>query len=217
MFRLSWSQHCEYKTRIIEDELQGRYEFIDSAAYEKHKKIAEKFIDFTPANEQKIITTYPKTFKLNDSCYTFNKKFTYSTTNYRRILKACNINGSVPKESLGYQFKGIYFNHVLIEVSGYEHWGYLSVDLENEETLYTLGKPLSSKGKTAISYSNYYSEEEITITDLKINKQYTIGIEDLVTAESYVIKDVYYLKLTSNMRPNCYKKIKYLKLQLTDQ
>jgi hypothetical protein len=76
-----------------------------------------------------------------------------------------------------------------------------------------MGKPLTSDGETAISYSNYYGEEEIALTDLKTKEQYVIGIEGWRTIESKVSKNRYYLKLESDFQTNCEKEIKYLKVE----
>jgi hypothetical protein len=78
-----------------------------------------------------------------------------------------------------------------------------------------MGKPLTFDGKTAISYSNYYGEEEIALTDLKTKRQYVIGIDGWITIESKVNKGIYYLKLESEFKSgDCAKKIKYLKVEI---
>ena len=215
--QISWTQNSNHKIRIISNELNGMYEFVEETEFKKHNLISEKFLDFIPEKEQNISRMYPEFFKLKDSCYYFKKRLNSNINDHRTILKACNKFGNFDKESLSYKFEGIFFNNVLIEVSGYEYWGYISVSLEDGLAFYTMGKPLSSKGETAISYSNYYGEEEIALTDLENKKQYVIGIEGWRTLESYVKKDIYYLKLEPDTQPNHTNEFKYLKLQIKNQ
>ncbi len=117
------------------------------------------------------------------------------------------------KEFSDYIVRGIYFNNALIETIGYESWGFISVNLKNGLAFYTMGKPLSSNGETAISYSNYYGEEEIALIDLKSKKQYVIGIEGWITIESKVSENVYYLKLKPHMN-KCKNEVKFLKVKI---
>ena len=95
-----------------------------------------------------------------------------------------------------------------------ESSGFLSIDLSSGLSCYTMGKPLTSNGETAISYSNSYGEEEIALTDLWTKKQYVIGIEGWRTKESQVHNNVYFLKLESEFQTDCDKETKYLKLSI---
>lgn len=209
----SWSQNCEFEIRNLSNILYGKSELIDKSDYEKIVKISEKFIDFKPKSEIELTKKYPEIFKLKDSCYTFSANSNIKIGIKAPELKACKY---LLKEKgySNYQFKGTYCGNALIEISEFEDWGFLSVDLKNGLTFYTMGKPLTSSGETAISYSNYYGEEEIALTDLKTKEQYVIGIKGWRTIESKVSKNSYYLKLESEFQTGCKKEIKYLKVEL---
>ena len=190
--------------------LNGESELIDKSEYDKIVEISEKFIEFKPESEFQLIKKYPEIFKLKDSCYTFpanpNIRIGIKTPEF----KACK-NKIQTKKYSDYKFIGTYCGNALIEIIGYESWGFLSVDLKNGLTCFTMGKPLTSNGEFAISHSNYYGEEEIALTDLKTKEQYIIGIEGWRTMESKVSKNSYYLKLGSEFQIDCKKEIKYLK------
>lgn len=208
----SWAQNCDFEIRNLSDVLNGKSELIDKSEYEKIRGISERFIEFKPKSELELTKKYPGIFKLKDSCYTFsaNPDIEFVKT---PELKACKY---LLKEKgySNYEFKGTYCGNALIEIIGFESWGFLSVDLKNGLTFFTMGKPLTSEGETAISYSNYYGEEEIALTDLKTKEQYVIGIEGWITIESIVNKNVYYLKLESEFQTGCEKEIKYLKVEI---
>ena len=210
--QISWAQDCDFEIRNLLNILNGKSELIDKSEYEKIVEISEKFIEFKLESELRLTKKYPNIFKLKDSCYSF------STNSKIRIgidipeLKACKYL-LMEKGYSNYEFKGTYCGNALIEITGYESWGFLSVDLQNGLTCFTMGKPLTSDGETAISYSNYYGEEEIALTDLKTKEQYVIGIEGWRTIESNVSKNSYYLKLESEFQAGCEKEIKYLKVE----
>ncbi|WP_299112154.1 hypothetical protein [uncultured Winogradskyella sp.] len=209
----SWAQNCDFEIRNLSDILNGKSELIDKSEYEKVDETTESFIEFTPKSELELTEKYPKIFKLKDSCYTFSANPNIGIGIKIPELKACKY---LLKEKgySNFEFKGTYCGNALIEITEFEGWGFLTVDLENGLTCFTMGKPLTSNGKTAISYSNYYGEEEIALTNLKTKEQYVIGIEGWSTIESKVNKNVYYLKLESEFQTGCEKEIKYLKVEI---
>ncbi|WP_055437678.1 hypothetical protein [Lacinutrix algicola] len=210
--QISWSQDCDFEIRNLSNILEGNSELIDKSEYEKIVRISEKFIDFKPKSEFELSKKYPRIFKLKDSCYTFSANPNIGIGIKKPELKACKYLLE-EKGYSNYEFKGTYCGNALIEISEFEGWGFLSIDLKNGHTFSTMGKPLTSQGETAISYSNYYGEEEIALTDLKTKKQYVIGIEGWTTLESKVIKNKYYLKLESDFQTKCKKEMKYLKVE----
>lgn len=209
----SWAQNCDFEIRNLSDILNGKSELIDKLEYEKVSGISEKFIEFKTRSELELTKNYPEIFKLKDSCYKFPANPNIGIEIKTPELKACKY---LLKEKgySNYEFKGTYCGNALIEITGFESWGFLSVDLKNGLTCFTMGKPLTSNGETAISYSNYYGEEEIALTELETKKQYVIGIEDWRTIESKVNKNIYYLKLESDFQTDCEKEIKYLKVEI---
>ena len=211
--QISWAQNCDFGIRDLSNKLNGKSELIDKSEYEKVVGVSEVFIEFTPMSELELTKKYPEIFKLKDSCYNFQANIDNGIGIKTAELKACK-NKVQSKEYSDYEFKGIYCENALIEIKGYESWGFLSVDLKNGLTCFTMGKPLTSNGETAISYSNYYGEEEIALTDLKTKKQYVIGIEGWRTIESKINLNIYYLKLESDFQTDCKKEIKYIKVEL---
>ena len=123
-----------------------------------------------PVSESDFIKDYPGIFIRSDKGYAFK-------TLNNRTLKAISVENDNVKERRGYEFKGRYCNFALIYVFGYEYWGYISVDLNDGIAFYTLDIPKTSDCKTAVSYSSYYSEEEIAIIDLETMKQIVITID----------------------------------------
>ena len=207
--QFSWAQDCDFEIRILSNILNGKSELIDKSEYAKAVRISEEFIDFNPKSEIELTEKYPEIFKLKDSCYSFKTNL----GNKIGILKICK-NKAQSKEYSNYEFKGIYYGNALIKTEGYEGWGFISVNLDNGFSCFTMGKPLTSNGETAISHSNYYGDEEIALTDLKTKEQYVIGIEGWRTIESNVLKNSYYLKLESEFQTDCEKEIKYLKVNI---
>ena len=185
----SWAQDCDFVIRNLSNILNGKSELIDKSEYDKVDRISEKFIDFKPISEIELTKKYPEIFKLKDSCYTFPANANNGIGIKTPELKACKY---LLKEKgySNYEFKGTYCGNALIEITEFEGWGFLSVDLKNGLTCFTMGKPLTSDGETAISHSNYYGEEEIALTDLKTKEQYVIGIQGWRTIESKVSKIV---------------------------
>jgi hypothetical protein len=213
--QISWAQKCDFEITTISNQLNGKSTLIEKSVYEKGVEISEEYIEFTPISEAKLVQNYPKIFKRKDSCYEFKTKIDDETCLIPSVFKACK-NKVQTKEYLDYEFKGIYCGNALIEVSSYESWGFLSIDLISGIAFYTMGKPLTSNGITAISYSNYYTEEEVALTDLKTKKQYMISIEGWRTTASKVHKNVYYLKLVPTFLPDCKEEAKYLKVEIND-
>ena len=211
--QISLGQNCDFEIRNLSNILNVKSELIEKSEYEKFVGISEKLIEFEPKSELELTKKFPEIFELKDSCYTFSANQNIGIGIKTPELKACRYKVQT-KEYSDYKFKGIYCGNALIEITGYESWGFLLVDLKNGLTCFTTGKPLTSDGETAISYSNYYGEEEITLTDLKTKEQYVIGIEGWKTIELKVLKDVYYLKLESEFQTDCEKEIKYFKLKI---
>ncbi len=209
--QISRAQGCDFEIRNLSNILNGKSEIIDKSEYEKIAEISEEFIDFKPKSEIELTQKYPEIFKLKDSCYTFSAKPNIGIGIKTPELKACKYLLKEKRYS-NYKFIGTYYGNALIEITGYESWGFLSVDLKTGLTCFTMGKPMTSDGETAISHSNYYGEEEIALTDLKTKEQYVIGIEGWRTIESKFSKNSYYLKLESDFQKGCVKVIKYLKL-----
>ncbi len=209
----SWAQHCDFEIRVLSSQLNGETEIIDKLQYEKANQISMDFIEFEPTSELFLTKKHPEIFKLKDSCYIFTANTNYGIGIKTPELKACK-NSVQSKEYSNYEFKGTYCDNALIEVQGHEHWGFLSVDLESGLTCFTMGKPLTSNGETAISYSNYYGEEEIALTELNTKKQYVIGIENWKTIESKIIENSHYLKLESEYSTQCKKENKYLWIKI---
>ena len=209
----SWAQDCDFEIRNLSNVLNGKSELVDKSEYDKIVDISEKFIDFKPKSETELTKKYPEIFKIKDSCYTFSANLNIGIGKKTPELKACKYLLK-EKEYSNYEFKGTYCGNALIEITEFEGWGFLSIDLKSGLACYTMGQPLTSNGETAISYSNYYGEEEIALTDLKTKKQYVIVIEGWRTIESKVVKNVYYLKLESEFQTVCEKDIKYVKFEI---
>ena len=210
----TYAQNYEPGIRNITNDLNGISKLIEIDEYQKIEQISEKYIEITPVAEKGIIIKYPEIFKKIDSCYTFKKDLSIKIADHHNELKACNKKGNDRKEYGAYRFKGVYNNHALIEIKSYESWGFISVSLKDGSAFYTMGIPLFSNDETVISYSNYYGEEEIALTDLKTRKQYVIGIEGWRTIASRSYKNSYYLKLKSEFLQDCPEEISYLKVEI---
>lgn len=211
MIQISWSQDCDFAMRISLNNLEGESVLINNLEYEKVAEIAEKSIEYSPQTEIQLTQKYPDIFKRLDSCYTFSG-IRHVSDGATPELKACK-NLTNNKEYSNYEFKGIYCGNALIQITTSESWGFLSVDLKSGLTCYTMGTPLTANGKTAISFSNYYGEEEIALTDLETKKQYVISIQGWTVTESKVLKNNFYLKLESHFQTDCKKETKYLQLK----
>ena len=206
----SWTQQCNCEVSIISNEIEkASYEFVDTSVYENIEKISETYLETKPISEEALVQAYPKIFKRKDSTYRFTVNF------YQRITELVVQRNKVQtKQYADYSFKGKYAENALIETIGYESWGFISVNLKTGLAFYTMGKPLTSNGQTAISYSNYYGEEEIALTNLKTRKQFMISIEGWRTVTSVVYKNEYYLKLVPQFQSQeCENQEKYLKIK----
>ncbi len=210
--QISWAQDCNFEIRNLSNILNGKSELIDKTEYDKVVEISEEFIEFNPKSEIELTKKYQKIFKLKDSCYTFSAISNIGIGIKTPELKACK-NKIQTKEYSDYKFKGTYCGNALIEIIGYESWGFLSVNLKDGLTCFTMGKPLTSDGETTISHSNYYGEEEIALTVLKTKEQYVIGIEGWNKIESRVFENIYYLKLEPFMS-KCKNETRYLKVKI---
>ncbi|MDY8135444.1 hypothetical protein [Aquimarina sp. 2201CG5-10] len=208
----SRAQDCDFKIRNLSDILSVKSELINKSEYDKVDMVSEKFIELSSKSEIELTKEYPKIFNLKDSCYTFLANKNIGIGIKIPELKACK-NRIQTKENSDYKFLGTYCHNALIEINGYESWGFLSVDLKNGLACFTMGEPLTSGGETAISHSNYYGEEEIALTNLKTKEQYVIRIEGWRTMESIVSKNNYYLKLESEFQTDCKKEVRYLKIE----
>ena len=201
----SWGQNCNFEIRNLSNQLKVSFEIVNEFAHENVP--IEPYVEFSPLSELVLLKEYPEIFTRKDSCLIY-KSDTKETS-------LCNKNVQ-SKEYFSYEVKGNYCGYALIKTTGYETWGFVSIDLKNGTSFYTLGKPLTLVGETSISYSNYYGEEEIALTDLKTKKQYVIGIEGWRTIQSKAYSNTYYLKLVSGFQEDCEKEMKYLKIALKD-
>jgi len=192
--QISWTQNCDFKIREISSTIIGNSELIQKPEYDSI--VSEKFIDFTPISEQQVIHKYPKIFKHINSCLIYNSKIKEN----RICKKTIEF-----KDYFDFKVIGSYSGNIVVEFQEYEGWGFISIDKKNGASFFSLGKPLTSNGKTAISYSNYYGEEEIALTNLKTKQQYIIVIEGWITKESKTYENTYYLKLESEFGANCNK------------
>lgn len=154
------AQNCGFEIRNLSKQLSGEVIIIQKSEYEKMNKVSERLIEFVPMAEEGMVEKYPALFKRKDSCYTFRVNPNIGIGIRVPELKACK-NRIQTKQYADYEFKGVYCNTALIELTLFEGWGFLSVDLKTGLTFYTMGKPLTSNGETVISYSNYYGDEEI--------------------------------------------------------
>jgi hypothetical protein len=162
--------------------------------------------------ENEFLEKYPDIFKIIDSCYNFN-------TIDGHDFKVCKFDstifdkeGPVNKGDIFYYFKGQYCNYALIKIAGYEFWGYLTIDLSDGNVYYTMKKPITYNCDIIVSYDNYYSEEEISIIDIKSKKQLVIGIEEWYTVDFKMNESNFYFKLKE--MNNCGGKFKYIKIKI---
>jgi hypothetical protein len=155
-----------------------------------------------PVSESDFIKDYPGIFIRSDKGYAFKAL-------NNRTLKAISVENDSFKDRRDYEFKGRYCNFALIYIFGYEYWGYISVDLNDGIAFYTLDIPKTSDCKTAVSYSSYYSEEEIAIIDLETMKQIVITIDQWTTIDFKQADDGFYFMLRSvNPLDNKYKYVR---------
>jgi hypothetical protein len=211
--RVSSAQNCDFEIQNVSNSLNAEFTLIEKSEYQQIKDVPKEFIELAIISEQNLTKKYPEIFKLKDSCYLFSANLNKTLEIKAIDLRVCK-NNIQTKEYSDYTIKGVYCGYALIETIWNEYWGFLSVDLDDGSTFFTMGKPLTANGETAISYSNYYGEEEIAMTDLKTKEQYVIGIQDWRIKESKVSGNSYYLKLESQFHTDCTKEITYLKLKL---
>lgn len=200
----TWSQNCELTTREYINQLTYEADTIDAKTYE-NVLIEQEMVPITKKSEDDFLKEYPNIFIKKGLCY-------YFKTEEGEELKACAIDtASDSKENLQYKFKGQYCNNSLIFISGYESWGYLSVNLLNGKAFSTMGNPMTSNCQIIYSYSQYYGEEEITIFDIATKKQLGLIIDGWYTEESKQNINKIYLKMKSM---NCSEKVKYIKITI---
>lgn len=206
------AENCELEFRVISNNISVEVAEIESSVYNQASKISEPYLNLTPSTEEQLQLKYPNIFKLKNHCYHFPINLAAKQGDLTPEIKVCR-NLVESKAHSNYKFLGVYANHALIEISGYEFWGFISVDLSNGLAFDTMGKPLTANGKTALSHSNYYGEEEIAISHLKENMHYTIGIDGWNTTESKFAMGVHYLKLENRHSPmKCKRKVAFLKI-----
>lgn len=198
----AWAQDCELIMREFINELSYELDTTDTETYESIL-IEQKMIPITKKSEDYFLKDYPNIFVKEGLCY-------YFKTKYGEELKACAIDtASDSKDNHQYEFKGQYCNKSLIFISGYESWGYLSVDLLDGTVFSTMGSPKTSDCKLIYSYSQYYGEEEITIVDVIAKKQLVLIIDSWYTEESKQEANKIFLKMKST---NCPEKVKHIKI-----
>lgn len=203
-----FAQDCDFTPREIIKQLDSEILLIEPQAYDNVKSIQSEQSSnvLNIKSETYFLENYPNIFNMDSLCYKF-----YSNDSV--YIKACRKNSTFDElEQMNFLFKGQYCNNALIYVSGYEYWGYISVDLSNGEAFYTLGSPLSLDCNTVVSYSNYYLEEEIAITKLDSKKKFVIYIDGWKTIDAKFTRNDFYFK----MKPikNCQDDFKYLKIKL---
>ncbi len=204
----TYSQKSDFDTREITKELDYELQIIDSIEYTNAvaKLIEESKINLIPRTENEIVNQYPNIFEKNDKCYEIKRID-------KKPISVCN-NDSINdiKMRSQYQFKGQYCDFGLIYISGYEWWGYISVDLITGIGFYTMGVPLTLDCKIIFSNSNYYGEEEISFTNMETKKQLVIGFENWTTVEVKQNNKNFYLKVEPFGRRD--KEMKYIKVEI---
>jgi len=175
----TYSQSSDFATREIIKQLSYELQSTDSLVFSKvtSQLIEEKQKEIKPRIESDFIKQYPHIFKWENKCYNIKGID-------KKIFHICAYDSTKNmKERSQYEFKGQYCDFALIYVSGYEWWGYISVDLNDGIGFYTMDTPLTYDCLTSFSNSNYYGEEEISITNIETKKQLVIGIEGWTTIE----------------------------------
>ncbi len=204
----TYSQNSDFATREIIKQLDYELQIIDSLTFSKvtSEFIEEKQKEIIPRIESDFVRQYPQIFKKENKCYNIKGMDI-------KPFYACEYDSTKDiKERSQYEFKGQYCDFALIYVTGYEWWGYISVDLTNGIGFYTMGIPLTCDCITSFSYSNYYGEEELSITNMETKKQLVIGIENWTTIELKQKNKDYYLKLEPFGKRG--KQFKYIKIEI---
>ncbi len=204
----TYSQKSNFESREIIKELDYELQIIDSIEYTNvnAKLVEENKINLIPHSENDLVNEYPNVFKKKDKCYQIKRI-------NKKPISICN-NDSIDEIKMRshYQFKGQYCDFGLIYISGYEWWGYISIDLIDGIGFYTMGFPLTLDCRTLFSHSNYYGEEELSFTNLESKKQLVIGFENWTTLEVKQLEKEYYLKLEPfGSRDN---ELKYIKIEI---
>jgi|TARA_B110000467_G_C18247555_1_gene438359 hypothetical protein len=186
------AQKDSLEYRIIVNNLGFTVEQVDGKIFENETSEATEnnSVQLSTVKEEEFVQKYPSIFMINDNCYSF------SCVENDRKLKAClKTEVEDSKQYQKYSFKGEYCRSALIYITGYESWGYLSVDLNDGTAFYTMGKPMTHDCKFVISHSNYYGEEEISIIELKSEKRLLLTAEAWTTMGTKFINDSYHIKL----------------------
>jgi len=203
-----YSQNTDFSIREIIKQLDYELLIIDSLTFSKvtTQLIVEDQKETKPRTESDFVKQYPQIFKKVDKCYNIKGID-------RKPYDICEYDSTKDmKERSQYEFKGQYCDFALIYVTGYEWWGYISVDLTNGIGFYTMGIPLTCDCITSFSHSNYYGEEELSFTNMESKNQLVIGIDNWSTVESKQRDKEYYLKLEPFDQRD--KQYKYLKIEI---
>jgi len=199
-----WSQNCELTTREFISQLAYEIDTLNIDEYE-NVLINQQSISIIEKSEDYFLKKYPNIFIKKDLCY-------YFKSIDKKELKACSIHSTLEdKENLQYEFKGQYCNNSLIFISGYESWGYISVNLTDGLAFRMSGKPLTSNCNIIYSHTQIYGEEEITIIELDTKKQLGLIIENWYTIDSKQDINEIYLKMKSL---DCPEEIKHIKISI---
>lgn len=181
-------QNSDLNYREINKDLNYKLNIIDSIEYQKVTPTKQEK-RLNSLSEQEFIEKYPHLFIKNGNCYDFK-----AIKNEPIIVCGFDSTKNL-KERTNYEFKGQYCDFALIFISGYESRGFISVDLKNGTSFYTMGVPKTIDCETSISHSNYYMEEEIAIINLNTKNSLVLGIEDWTTDETKQIDNEYFIKL----------------------
>jgi len=204
------SQNSNLQIRDIIKQIDYDFDSISALTYNSITSdlTANNKKDVFTITENEFLEKYPEIFKILDSCYYFK---TIDGQNYKICKPDSTLfdqEESVNKEHLFYYFRGQYCNYALIEMAGYEFWGYLTIDLSDGNVYYTMRKPISYNCDVIVSYANYYGEEEISIIDTKSKKQLVIGIEGWYTIDFKMNENDFYFKLKEG------DEFKYIKIKI---
>lgn len=201
------AQETEFRIREIIKQMDYEYELMTENDFEQvisicHEKTKQ---EHTPKSENDFLDEYPHIFHPINSCYHFE------VVNHPN-QKICCFDTIVDyKGDVHYKFKGVYCDRALIYIEGYEYWGYLTVDLVNGSTFYTMGYPQTVDCQMILSHDNYYLEEEIALTNMQTKKQLVLGVEGWTTKETKQTSNKFYLKLEDL---SCPYEFKYMVIYL---
>jgi hypothetical protein len=126
-----FSQNSDFSPREIYNQLDYKLMNIDSSTFSniESQLTKENQKHIITREEKDFIKNYPQIFIKKDKCY-----------NIKSIdgkpLGICEIDSTEDiKARKHYEFKGLFCDFALIYVTGYEWWGYISVDLTDRFVL----------------------------------------------------------------------------------